>query len=157
MMTLLLQQLRNIGHFCKDTESHLHNPLLANRCLLVLGIGFSFLFCSGIVLGIGFSYPLCSGLVSLFFLQAQRTLQQQECLDSEFFSLICHLAMFFATLLGGEQEVVTFSFQLQVISEHRDFEKFTDLPGEASPSPNFTYIKVFKNSKELKRQTNVFA
>ena len=88
-----------------------------------------------------------SGLVSLFFLQAQRTLQQQECLDSEFFSLICHLAMFFATLLGGEQEVVTFSFQLQVISEHRDFEKFTDLPGEASPTPNFTYIKVSETAK----------
>ena len=62
-MTLLLQQLRNIGHFCKDTESHLHNPLLANRCLLVLGIGFSFLFCSGLV-SLFFFFL---GLVSFFF------------------------------------------------------------------------------------------
>merc|ERR1719209_2798092 len=28
---MALPQLRHIGHFCKDTESHLHNPLLANR------------------------------------------------------------------------------------------------------------------------------
>ena len=71
MMTLLLQQLRNIGHFCKDTESHLHNPLLANRSLLVLGIGFSFLFCSGLVSLFSFArdwFPFS-------FLQAQRTLQ----------------------------------------------------------------------------------
>ena len=35
MLFVWLPQLRDIDHFCKDTESHLHNPLLANRCFIV--------------------------------------------------------------------------------------------------------------------------
>ena len=35
MLFLWSPQLRDIDHFCKDTESHLHNPLLANRCFIV--------------------------------------------------------------------------------------------------------------------------
>ena len=38
--------------------------------------------------------------------------------------------------------------QSQVILEHPDFANFAALPGESSPAPTFTYIKVFRNHDE---------
>ena len=137
MMTLLLQQLRNIGHFCKDTESHLHNPLLANRCLLVLGIGFSFLFCSGLVSLIFFAGTTNSATARVF---GQWVLfpYMPPC------NVFCHLALgwlnFFFSIAGDQWA-----------------QRFWEIHGLAWRSQSITRFHIYKGFQKLQRALAAFA